>query len=143
METDAMALIREIDRLGGMVAAIEAGFPQRTISDSAYAFQRSVETGEREIVGVNVQADEAVQAIPTLSIDDKVAAQQIERVKAVRKARDGAAIVRTLAALEESARGAANLLPALVECAGAYATIGEMTDVLRKVWGEYEEAPEI
>jgi methylmalonyl-CoA mutase N-terminal domain/subunit len=143
METDAMALIREIDRLGGMVAAIEAGFPQRMISDSAYAFQRAIEKGDRVIVGVNAQVDETAHPVPTLSIDDEMAGQQIERLEAVRRARDGAALARTLAALEEAARGSANVLPVLVECAGAYATIGEMTDVLRKVWGEYEEAPEI
>ena len=113
------------------------------IADSAYAFQRAVETGERIIVGVNAYADEGAQTVPTLAIDDRVPQQQVARAAAVRRERDGAATARALAALEDVARGSANVMPALVECAGSYATIGEMTNVLRRVWGEYEEAPQI
>jgi methylmalonyl-CoA mutase N-terminal domain/subunit len=143
MEADALALIGEVDRLGGMVAAIEAGFPQRVISDSAYTCQRAVETGDRVIVGVNDYADEDPQPVPTLSIDARVAEQQVARTADVRTRRDRGATARALAALDGAARGSVNVMPALVECAEAYATIGEMTDVLRKVWGEYEEAPAI
>jgi methylmalonyl-CoA mutase N-terminal domain/subunit len=140
MEADALALISEVDRLGGMVAAIEAGFPQRRISDSAYAFQRAVETGDRVVVGVNNNADEAPQLVPTLSIDARVTEQQIARTADVRTRRDARATARALMTLEDAARGSMNVMPVLVDCAAVYATIGEMTDVLRKVWGEYEEA---
>jgi methylmalonyl-CoA mutase N-terminal domain/subunit len=140
MEADALALISEVDRLGGMVAAIEAGFPQRRISDSAYAFQRAVETGDRVVVGVNNYADEAPQLVPTLSIDARVTEQQVARTADVRTRRDARATARALMALEDAARGSMNVMPVLVDCAAVYATIGEMTDVLRKVWGEYEEA---
>jgi methylmalonyl-CoA mutase N-terminal domain/subunit len=143
MESDAMALIARIDRLGGMVAAIEAGFPQRAIADSAYAFQRAVESGERVIVGVNGYADENVEPVPTLSIDARVAEQQVARTAATRARRDPAAAARALASLENAAQGATNVMPALIDGARAYATVGEMTDVLRRVWGEYEETPAI
>ncbi len=126
-----------------MVAAIEAGFPQRAIADSAYAFQRAVESGERVIVGVNGFVDEHVEPVPTLLIDPRVAEQQVARTAAVRQRRDTRAAARALAALEDAARGPANVMPALVEGARAYVTVGEMTGVLRSVWGEYEETPAI
>jgi methylmalonyl-CoA mutase N-terminal domain/subunit len=143
MESEAMAIIVRIDQFGGMVNAIEAGFPQRAISDSAYAFQRAVESGERAIVGVNVHADDAAEAIPTLAIDPTVGERQVARVAATRTGRDRAAVDRALAALEQAAAGATNVMPALIDASRAYATVGEMTDVLRKVWGEYEETPAI
>ncbi len=143
MEGEALALIDRIDRLGGMVEAIEAGFPQRAISDSAYAFQRAVDAGERMIVGVNEYADEDAEPVPTLVIDSRVAEQQVARVVEARQRRDPAATARALASLENAAREATNVMPALIDGARAYATVGEMTDVLRRVWGEYEEAPAI
>jgi methylmalonyl-CoA mutase N-terminal domain/subunit len=143
MEAEAMAIIDEIDRRGGMVAAIEAGWPQRTIADSAYAFQQAVESGERTIVGVNQHADGQAEPVPTLSIDDRTAVEQAARVAAVRARRDPDRAVRALAALEAAARTDANLMPVLVEGARARATLGEMTGVLRRVWGEHEEAPEV
>ena len=143
MERDALAIIDRIDALGGMVAAIEAGFPQRAISDSAYAFQRAVESGARVIVGVNQHADEEAAPVPTLRIDPQVADRQMARVRSVRARRDADAVRRALAALEDAARGSANVMPALVAGARAYATVGEMTAVLRRVWGEYTETPEI
>jgi methylmalonyl-CoA mutase N-terminal domain/subunit len=143
METEAVALIERIDQLGGMVGAVEAGLPQRVISDSAYAFQRAVETGERVTVGVNAYVDDGAEPVPTLSIDPRVAARQIARTAEVRARRDPAGAARALTALEDAARGPQNLMPPLVDAARAGATVGEMTDVLRRVWGEYEESPAI
>jgi methylmalonyl-CoA mutase N-terminal domain/subunit len=143
MEAEAIAIIDRIDRLGGMVAAIEAGIPQRAISDSAYAFQQAVESGERVVVGVNGYADEQAALVPTLSIDPRVAGQQVARTAAVRGRRDPGAATRALARLEAAARGSENVMPALIDGARAYATVGEMTGVLRRVWGEYEETPAI
>jgi methylmalonyl-CoA mutase N-terminal domain/subunit len=132
-----------IDRLGGMVAAIEDGFPQREIADAAYRFQQAVEAREKLIVGVNVHADEPEGPIPTLYIDDRAADIQQARLENVRRRRDPERVDRTLHALREAARGTANTMYPLLDCVRAYATIGEMCDALREVWGEYEEVPSI
>jgi methylmalonyl-CoA mutase N-terminal domain/subunit len=130
-----------IDRMGGMVEAIEQGYPQKEIAEASYTFQQAVERGRKIVVGVNeyVQADEP--PLPILYIDDRAADTQLARLEAVKKSRDADAVSRSLEALQETARGTGNTMDALLECVRAYATIGEMCDALRAVWGEYEEIP--
>ena len=139
MEEGAREYWRAIDDLGGMVEAIEAGYPQREIAESAYRFQREVESGERKIVGVNDRTGEPGAAVETLYIDETAASAQGDRLAALRKRRDGAAVSRALDRLREAALGTDNLMPLLIDAVQACATLGEMCDALRDVWGEYEE----
>jgi methylmalonyl-CoA mutase, N-terminal domain len=127
-----------IERMGGMVAAIEAGYPQREIADASYRFQRAVESGTQEIVGVNTCV-ESEPPPPILRIDESTAASQCARLDEVRASRDPVRVSQVLAALSEAARATDNTMPFLLECARASATIGEMCDALRAVWGEHEE----
>ncbi len=143
MEEGAYKYFDAIDRMGGMVAAVEQGFPQREIAESAYRFQQSVEKKEKQIVGVNAYVDPDETPLPILYIDDAAAEQQLARLADLKRTRDNARVARTLDALREAARGADNTMDALLECVRAYATVGEMCDALREVWGEYEEVPSI
>ena len=143
LEAGARGQIDRIDALGGMVPAIEAGYPQREIADSAYRAQRAVETGEQTIVGVNRHVDDAPPAIETLYIDESAARRQAERLARLRRTRDRGRAGRALDALRRTAAGAGNLMPPLIEAARAHATLGEMCAALRDVWGEYEEAPAV
>jgi methylmalonyl-CoA mutase N-terminal domain/subunit len=143
MEEGAYKYFDAIDRLGGMVAAVEAGFPQREIAEASYRFQQSVEKKEKIIVGVNGYVDANEPPHPILYIDDSASELQIARLAELRKTRDNARVAATLEALREAARGAANTMYPLLDCVRAYATVGEMCDALREVWGEYEEVPSI
>jgi methylmalonyl-CoA mutase N-terminal domain/subunit len=143
MEQGAREYFSIIDRMGGMVEAIEQGFPQKEIAEASYRFQQSVEKREKVIVGVNDCVQEDEEPIPILYIDDTTANRQLARLEALRKRRDNDSVQRSLAALRETARGAGNTMYPLLECVRAYATIGEMCDALRDVWGEYEEVPSI
>jgi methylmalonyl-CoA mutase N-terminal domain/subunit len=143
MEKGALGYFDTIDRLGGMVAAVEQGYPQREIAESAYRFQQAVERGEKRIVGVNAHVEEAEAPVPTLYIDERVADTQAARLADVRQRRDAARVTRALADLREVARGTGNTMYPLLECVRAYASVGEMCDALREVWGEYEETPSI
>jgi len=122
-----------------MLAAIEKGFVQREIQQAAFEHQRGVEQGERVVVGVNrfAQAEEA--AVPTLRIDPEVERSQVERLRALRARRDAARARAMVVRVEEAARSEANLLPAILEAVEAYATVGEISDALRRVFGEYRE----
>jgi methylmalonyl-CoA mutase N-terminal domain/subunit len=141
MEEGARQYFETIDQLGGMVEAIEQGFPQREIAEASYKFQQAVERRDKVIVGVNdfVQADEA--AVPTLYIDETTAGRQLARLNDLKRTRDAGLVARSLDALRDAARGTANTMYPLLDCARAYATVGEMCDALRDVWGEYEEEP--
>jgi methylmalonyl-CoA mutase N-terminal domain/subunit len=132
-----------IDRMGGMVAAIERGYPQREIAESAYRDQQAVERKDRIIVGVNDFVAEEAQAVPTLYIDEAAAGRQVERVRQLRKDRDSGRVRRALDGLKRVAAGQGNTMVPLIEAARAYATVGEMCDALRDVWGEYVETPTI
>jgi methylmalonyl-CoA mutase N-terminal domain/subunit len=127
--------------MGGMVEAIEEGFPQKEVAEASYRFQEAVERREKVIVGVNdfIQHDEP--RMPILYIDDSTAATQLARLEQLRATRDNDRVRRSLDALGETARGRGNTMYALIECARAYATVGEMCDALRREWGEYEEVP--
>ncbi|HVM30704.1 MAG TPA: methylmalonyl-CoA mutase family protein [Candidatus Limnocylindrales bacterium] len=144
VERQTWAYLDEIDRLGGMVKAIEAGYPQREIGEAAYRFQRELDAGEREIVGVNVHADRDEQlAIPLLEVSEESKQRHQARLERVRRERDPEAVQAALARLRDvSSRpgsSAANVMPALIDCAKAYATLGEMCGVFRAVFGEYRE----
>ena len=143
MEAGALQYWETIDRMGGMVEAIERGYPQKEIAEASYQFQQSVERREKVIVGVNdfVQTDE--KPIEILYIDESTAELQLERLAALKRSRDNDAVQRTLDALKAGAKGSANTMPLLLDCVRAYATVGEMCDALRDVWGEYEEVPVI
>ncbi len=143
MEKGALDYFETIDRMGGMVAAIEQGFPQREIADSAYRFQQAVERKEKVIVGVNQFVEEGDRGVPILYIDEAAAARQIERLGVLRRDRDNGRVRRSLDALKRAAEGTANTMIPLVEATRAYATVGEMCDALREVWGEYVEQPVI
>ncbi|MGQ0734250.1 MAG: acyl-CoA mutase large subunit family protein [Acidobacteriota bacterium] len=143
LEIGTLQYWETIDRMGGMVEAIERGYPQREIADAAYQFQQAVERRDKIIVGVNDFVDSDERPIATLYIDDTAADRQMERLDTVRKTRNADAVARALEALGHTARGQGNTMPAILECVRAYATVGEMCDVLREVWGEYEEIPMI
>jgi len=140
IEAEALEYFRKIDALGGMVPAIERGFPQREIQEAAFQFQKAVERREKIIVGVNefVMQD---KPIPTLYIDESMTRDQTARVEALKRSRDGAEVERCLEGLKQVARGDGNVMYPIFDAARAYATLGEMCDALREVWGEYEEPP--
>jgi methylmalonyl-CoA mutase, N-terminal domain len=140
IEAEALEYFRKIDALGGMVAAIERGFPQREIQEAAFQFQKAVERKEKTIVGVNDYVmDEKPH--PILYIDEKVAEEQTARVAALKVSRDDERLRAALQRLQEVARGQDNIMLPILEASRAYATLGEMCDALREVWGEYEEPP--
>jgi len=140
IEKDALEYFRKIDAMGGMVAAVERGFPQREIQEAAFQFQKAVERKDKIIVGVNEYVmDEKPH--PILYIDEQVSEEQTARVAALKATRDNERVARALTGLKEAARGTANLMPPILEAARAYATLGEMCDALREVFGEYEESP--
>jgi methylmalonyl-CoA mutase, N-terminal domain len=139
MVDGTMDYIRRIDDLGGMVEAIEAGFPQREIMDAAYAYQRAVESAEKLVVGVNAFQVDDDKPIDILYIADDLAERQVSDLEAVRRRRDAGAVGRTLDALKRGAAGDANTMPLILDCVKAYASVGEISDALREVYGTYEE----
>jgi methylmalonyl-CoA mutase, N-terminal domain len=141
MEEGTLKYWDTIDRMGGMVEAIERGYPQKELSEASYQFQQAVERREKTIVGVNdfVQTDE--KPIEILYIDDSAADLQLQRLAELKRTRDNDRVQRTLDALKAGATGRDNTMPLLIDCVRAYATVGEMCDALREVWGEYEEVP--
>ena len=130
---------QKIDAMGGMVPALECGYPQKEIHDAAYAYQQAVERKEKTIVGVNEYVTEEELPIKLLVIDDSVARHQAKKLTDVREQRDSSRVQRALEALGSAVSGDTNLMPYILECVRAYATVGEMCDVLRKVFGTYEE----
>jgi methylmalonyl-CoA mutase N-terminal domain/subunit len=141
LEAAAQEYLDEIDAAGGTLAAIEAGFQQRQIQESAYRVQQAIEAGDQVVVGVNRFRDEAGLSVPPpiQRIDPEGERRQIERVRRVRAERDGAAWEAALGRLEECARGGENLMPAMIDAVRAYATVGEISDRLRTAWGEHRE----
>ncbi|HMF42691.1 MAG TPA: methylmalonyl-CoA mutase family protein [Polyangia bacterium] len=143
IETRAAALIADIDRMGGMLAAIEAGFPQREIERRAVEHQRAVESGGRVVVGVNRYADAPDSHVgppPLHKLDPAFEAAQIGRVQEIRAKRDGSKTRAALDALAQAARGADNLMPPIIAAVKTRATLGEIADVLRNIFGEYHPA---
>jgi methylmalonyl-CoA mutase N-terminal domain/subunit len=141
MEDGAHAYFEAIDKMGGMVSAIEDGFPQKEIAESAYRFQQAVERKEKIIVGVNDFVQEDEPPIEILYIDESAAEKQLAKLDHLKKTRDNDKTRGTLDRLRAAARTTENIMPPILDAVRAYATIGEMCDALREIWGEYEEVP--
>jgi methylmalonyl-CoA mutase N-terminal domain/subunit len=142
LERQAYEYFERIDELGGVVAAIEQNFFQREIAEASFRYQQEVERGERVIVGVNRFVAEDETELPILRIDPALEQKQIERVRALRARRDSAAVESALARLRaDAAAPDRNLMPTIVDAAKADATMGEMCDALREVWGVWRETP--
>ncbi|HZT74535.1 MAG TPA: methylmalonyl-CoA mutase family protein [Terriglobales bacterium] len=139
MEQGAFAYFDRIDAMGGMVAAVEQGFPQREIADASYRYQQALEAKRKIMVGVNEFTAEE-QPVPTLYIDESVREAQTAKLRALRARRDNGAVRRALDALKRAAAGDANVMGPLLESVRAYATLGEICDALREVFGTYEES---
>lgn len=140
MEQEALDYFKKIDAMGGMVAAIEKGFPQREIQDSAYQYQKAVERGEQVIVGVNKYSmtDEPAE-FPIMVINESVRAHQVDRLEQTRTQRDSGAVANALEKLKMAAKKNENTMPATIEAVRTYATLGEICSALRDVYGIYEE----
>jgi methylmalonyl-CoA mutase N-terminal domain/subunit len=143
IEGEAYEYFRQVEDLGGVLPAIEAGFLQREIADAAYRYQREIDKQQRIIVGVNEYADEQPLQIPILEMDPQGYARQAARLESLRRERDNEAVGAALRAVEEAAKGTENLMPHLIGAVKAYATLGEIIDVLRGVFGTYQEPIQI
>jgi methylmalonyl-CoA mutase, N-terminal domain len=139
LEAKAIDYIQKIDDLGGMLKAIEQGFPQREIQEAAYQYQKAVESKDAVVVGVNKFQTDEESTIPTMTIDAQIEKNQVERLRSIREKRDKSKAETSLANLKASAQTAENLLPKILECVENYVTVGEISHTLRKVWGEYQE----
>jgi methylmalonyl-CoA mutase N-terminal domain/subunit len=146
LENEAISYIKRIDEMGGMVCAIEKGYPQREIAASAYKFQRQLEAGERVMVGVNMYGDgkqgEGDANIPLLRVDEDVQRRQMANLAEVKAKRDAAKVAACLEAVRDAAKNKTNLMPPIIESAKAYATQQEICDVLREVFGTYTDPAE-
>ena len=140
IERGAEEYIAKIDSLGGMLRAIESGYVQGEIQKVAFEFQRAIEKKEQIVVGVNDFIAEPAHQIPTLRIDEEIERSQVARLKALRASRDSAKVQSALAELQRRAATSENLLPAILAAVEAYATVGEISDALRRLFGEYQES---
>jgi methylmalonyl-CoA mutase N-terminal domain/subunit len=143
MEAGALELIQRIDAMGGIVPAIEAGFPQREIAEAAYLYQMQIDGGEKTVVGVNKHTipPQDDHRIPILKIDPAIEADQLSRLRRLKQARDAGGVARALEALRSSAAGTGNLMPRILDAVKAYATVGEICACMKAVFGEYRETP--
>ncbi len=139
IEAEADAYIRKIDDMGGMLAAIERGYPMREIAEASYRYQQQLERGEKTVVGVNAFAQDEPSPIPLHAMDPDVERRQVERVRRVRAARDAAAAARARDALRRVTESGGNTMPAIVDAVRARVTLGEICQVFRDVYGEYRE----
>jgi len=140
IEAAAQDYISKIDAMGGMLRAIETGYVQQEVQKSAYEYQRAVDSGEQVVVGVNRFQAEEERPIPTLLVDPEIEKTQVARLHALRARRDAPKTVAALAEVERRARGSENLMPAILSAVEAYATVGEISDALRRAFGEYLES---
>jgi methylmalonyl-CoA mutase N-terminal domain/subunit len=141
LESRARALIEQIDGMGGAVAAVENGWVQEQIADSAYAYQKAVEAGSRVVVGLNKFQEKEEPNKALFKPNEAVAREQTESLAKLRAERNNAAVQAALTELRAAAEGTANVLPPMREALRHYATVGEVCGVLRQVWGEYR--PEV
>jgi methylmalonyl-CoA mutase, N-terminal domain len=139
-EDEAYRYFDKIEDIGGVVAAIESGYLQREIADAAFRYQREIDDGDRVIVGVNEYVVDEPIEVPILEMDPEGQARQIERLNDLRRARDGREVARCLSELETACRNGKNVMPYLLDAVNAYCTLGEMCDVMRDVFGVYQEA---
>lgn len=142
MESEALSIIKRIDEMGGMVCAIEKGYPQREIAASAYKFQHELEAGKRVMVGVNKYVTDTQTNIPLLKVDEEVQRRQIEALRAVKAARDASQVAEKLETVRRDALSGVNLMPSLVDAAKVYCTQQEICDVLRETLGTYTDPAE-
>ncbi len=138
VEAAALVYMEKIDAMGGMLTAIEQGYPQREIHEAAYAHQQAVEAGTTGVVGVNRFVEDELPAANVFKPDPAVERERAERLARWRAERDAAAAAATLAALETAARGTDNLVPRILDCVEAHVTLGEISDRLRGVFGLYQ-----
>ena len=138
VETKALELIQQIDAMGGSVAAIESGWMQQKISDSAYKYQKDIESKEKIIVGVNEFISEENNKIPVFKIDPSIQQAQIEKIKALKASRDNALAKNCLAAIADAVNSGQNMMPTVIAAVEANCTLGEISDVLRNIFGEYQ-----
>jgi methylmalonyl-CoA mutase N-terminal domain/subunit len=139
LEAQASEYIGRIDSLGGAVSAIEQGFQMREIGEAAYRHRQEVETGDRTIVGVNRFVTEEPPIEGLMRVDEEAARSQVERLEHLRRERDNGQVRSALGRLDEAARSDANAVPAILECVESYCTLGEVSEVLRNVFGEQKE----
>jgi methylmalonyl-CoA mutase N-terminal domain/subunit len=140
IEAGAVEYIRRIDAMGGMIRAIELGYVQQEIQKSAFEYQQAVERGDQVVVGVNRFTVEDEIPIPTMRIDPQIESAQVARVQAVRARRDAAKCQSAIAEVERRAHSGENLMPAILQAVEAHATVGEISDALRRTFGEYQES---
>ena len=143
IEQRAEAYIKKIDDMGGAPAAIEQGYIQREIQDSAYQYQREIEKGDRVVVGINRFQVQEDRPSNLLRVDPAVRVSQIEKLKKLKSERDDSKVKRTLVQLKQAAEGTDNLMPPILDAVRGYATLGEICDVLREVFGEYQQVTTI
>ncbi|HPM79001.1 MAG TPA: methylmalonyl-CoA mutase family protein, partial [bacterium] len=139
MEAEALAYIRRIDEMGGMLRAIENGYPQTEISKAAYHYQRQIENNEKTVVGINKYVNDEPIDLDLLYIDEQVEKDQIASLQKVKSERDNAAVGRALAELKRTAVEGRNVMPPILDCVRRYASLGEMVNTLRDVYGEYQD----
>jgi methylmalonyl-CoA mutase N-terminal domain/subunit len=139
MEKGAREYIRRIDQMGGMIPAIERGFPQTEIANASYEYQHSIETGEQKIVGVNAFAEHSEEPLEVLEIDASAQAHQLEKLARLKSKRDNEVVQKCLDALRDAALGSQNTMPYILDAVRAYATVGEICDVFREAFGVYTE----
>jgi methylmalonyl-CoA mutase N-terminal domain/subunit len=142
VEEEAMGYIRKIDDFGGMVEAVERGYPQREIAASAYRLQRQIESGEKTVVGVNKYEQDEQPDIPTLRVDESIQKEQVESLAKVKAERDDSSVSKALASIAEDCRTDRNVMPSIIEAAKAYCTEQEICDVFRAVYGQHQDRPE-
>jgi methylmalonyl-CoA mutase N-terminal domain/subunit len=139
MEEEARVYIARIDAMGGMIEAIEQGFPQSEIANASYGYQRAIESGEQIIVGVNAFQEEGKEQIELLRMSEQMGAVQSAKLKSLRARRDGERVQKALLELRACAASQGNTMPYILEAVRAYATLGEICDALREVFGTYQE----
>jgi len=138
IESEVNRIIEQVEALGGAVACIEQGYFQRELANAAYQRQRAIESGDKVLVGLNRFRDDEETKIPLFKVDAEMERKQVQRLHELRESRDADEVARTLAALEDAARRGLNIIPATIEAVKAYATLGEICDVLRAVYGSYQ-----
>ncbi|HVA89133.1 MAG TPA: methylmalonyl-CoA mutase family protein, partial [Chloroflexota bacterium] len=139
IERGAMEYLDRIDRMGGALKALDGGFFHQEIGESAYQYQRRIESGDEVVVGVNRFVEEKAAPIEILRVDPSISARQKDRLRALRQRRDNARVAAALDSLRQTARGTSNLIESIVRCVECYCTLGEISDALRAEFGEYRD----
>jgi methylmalonyl-CoA mutase N-terminal domain/subunit len=139
MEVEIEKLIAHIDQMGGSVSAIERGFMQEQIASSAYTYQRDIEGEKKIVVGVNKFQSSSNTTPPPFKIDDSIREMQMKKIEALKSKRDNAKVQACLLSIEEASKGNTNLMPLVLEAVEHYCTLGEISETLRKVFGEYRQ----